>query len=119
MLGHLPENRTADLHGGFVELLFHAPGSGMTRAALHGVDGGLRNHRQHFASLLADVLDPQMAGDVIRDFAQRIGEIGLEEAVLVAGDQVLEGIEHRAANRLDIGVFREHQRQFLFEHQPA
>src|SRR3989475_2761416 len=60
-----------------------------------------------------------MAGDVIRDLAERRPELSLQQAVLPAQHEVLERIEHRIAHREGIGVPRVHERQLLLEHQRA
>src|SRR3989475_11767380 len=60
-----------------------------------------------------------MAGDVIRDLAERRPELGLQQAVLPAQHEVLEWIDHRIAHREGIGMPRVHERQLLREHQRA
>ena len=69
--------------------------------------------------LLSDVLDAKMTGHLIRHAAERRLEIGLEQSVPVAGDEVLERIEHGLAHRLHVGIVAEHQRQLLLEHERA
>jgi hypothetical protein len=58
-------------------------------------------------------LHPQVAGDAVRDLAQRLGEVGAQKPVLVARGEVFEGIEHRRLHRLRIRIVREHQRQTM------
>ncbi len=122
VLGHGLEHRLADLHGHRVGRCLHAVGAGVARTALHG--GELQLHRladelEHLLGLLADVLHPAVAGDVVADLAQSGLEVGLQQAVLVARDEIFEGVEHGRLDELRIGVAREHQRQFLLEHQRA
>src|SRR5258706_6701102 len=91
---HLPEHRLADLHRRFERLLLDAVRAGMSRAPLDRVQLGAGYQLQRLAWLPSDILDAQMAGNVIRHLAQRLLEIGPQQAVLVARDQVLERIEH-------------------------
>ena len=61
----------------------------------------------------------QSGWDVVADLAERGLEVGLQQAVLVARDEVFKGVEHRLLDELGVGIQREHQRQFLLEHQRA
>jgi hypothetical protein len=45
------------------------------------VDLRIGHEFEHLARLLADVLHAQVAGDVVRDLAERLPEIGLQQAV--------------------------------------
>src|SRR5258706_15614696 len=72
---HLPEHRLADLHCRFEELVLDAVGAGMPRTALDRVQFGSGYQLQRLARLLPDILDTQVAGNVIRHPAQRLLEI--------------------------------------------
>src|SRR5690554_4715537 len=117
--GRRPENRPSDLHRGRVEFLLDAPGPGMTGAALDRRDLRSRDQLQQFARLLADVLDAQVAGYVVGDLAQLTAEVRAQQSVLVARDEVLEGVEQGVAYREDFLVLGEHQGELLLEHQGA
>ena len=116
-VAHQAEHRAADFHRLFKVLAFYAPGAVVPGAALDGRDLGLRHHLQQFAGLLTHVLHAQMAGNVIRHLAQRFFELFLQQTVLVAQHQIFKRIVHGCSHGFDIGVIREHQRQFLLEHQ--
>ena len=58
-----------------------------------------------------------MAGHVVGHLAQRLGEFGIDEFVLVPQHEVLKGIEEVGLDAGDRIVFRKHQRQFLLVHQ--
>ena len=122
VLGHGLEHGLADGHGIGVMQRLDAVGAGVARAALDGVElhlHALPHQLEHFFGLAADLLHAAMTGDVITDAAQRGLEVGLEQAVLVARHQVLEGVEHRRLDGLRVGVIGKHQRQLLLEHQRA
>ena len=122
VLGHRLEHRLADLHRDRVGRRLHAVGAGVARAALDRVElhrDRLADQLEHLLGLAADLLHPAVAGDVVADLAQRSLEVGLQQAVLVARHQVLEGVEHRLLHQLDVGVVGEQQRQLLLEHQRA
>ena len=66
----------------------------MARTALDRVElhrDHLADQLEQFLGLLADLLDPSVARDVVADLAERPLEIGLQQAVLVARDQVFAG----------------------------
>src|SRR5213592_4708776 len=117
--GHLPEHRPSDLHGVLVVLGFDAPGSVVAGAALHRVERRPRYELQRFAGLLSHVLHARMARDVVGHFSERGLEVGLEQPVTLAQDEVLERVEHRLAYRLDFGIAGKQQRQLALEHQGA
>src|SRR5437660_9421931 len=109
--GHLPEHGSPDLHGVFVVLGFDAPGSVVTGATLHRIEGRPRYELQRFAGLLSHVLHARMARDVVGHLSERGLEVGLEQPVTLAQDEVLERVEHRLAYCLDFGIVRKQQRQ--------
>src|SRR5579859_5995384 len=78
-LRHLPEHRPADLHRVGIVLRLHAPGTVVARATLHGGDRRAGDKLQRFSGLLAHVLHPRMAGYVIRNPAERVREVRLEQ----------------------------------------
>src|SRR6185503_15326578 len=82
--GHHAEYRAADLHRVLVVLGLHAPGAVMAGAALHRGHLGAGNRLEQLARLLPHVLHARMARDVIRDLAERLLEVGLEQAVFLA-----------------------------------
>jgi len=58
-----------------------------------------------------------VAGNVVGNFADSMGECGVHQTGLVAQGKVLEGVKEGAANFFDGGIFGEHQWQFLLELQ--
>src|SRR6266699_5332304 len=116
---HLPEDRPPDLHGVFEVLGFDAPGSIVAGATLYRVERRPRYELQRFAGLLSHVLHARMAWDVVGHFSERGLEVGLEQSVTLAQDEVLERVEHRLAYRLDFGIAGKQQRQLALEHQGA
>ncbi len=89
----------------------------MARTTLVRVDGCARNHLEHFFGLLADVLHPAVARNLIAHIAQGHGKFGLEQAVALALHQVFERIPHGVLDPLHVGLQWVHQRDFLLEHQ--
>lgn len=75
-------------------LLLDPPGPVAACTALDGIDLDARYQPQGIPSLLTHALHPAVAGYVIRNPAQRLGEIGPQQAVLVRQDEILEGIAH-------------------------
>src|SRR6266545_6657951 len=116
VLRHLPEYRPADLHRRRIELALHAPGAIVARAALDGVYRRAGDRLDYFPRPLTDVLYPRMTGDVVRHLAQRRLEIPLQQAVLVAQHEILERVEHRFGDSLDVRVLGKNQRQLALEH---
>src|SRR5437870_10755473 len=94
-VGDLAEDGTADLERGRVELLLHAPGSGVSRAALDGDHFGARDSLERLLRLQPDLLHARMARHVVGDLAERARELRLEETVAAPRDEILERVEHR------------------------
>src|SRR5437879_158307 len=117
--GHLPEHRPSDLHGMFVVLGFDAPSSVVAGATLHSVERCPWHELQRFAGLLSHVLHARMARDVVGHFSERGFEVGSEQPVTPAQDEVFERVEHRLAYRPDFGIVWKQQRQLALEHQGA
>ena len=116
---HLAEHRPADLHRIFVVLGFNPPGPVVTGAALDGIHRGSGHELERFAGLLPDVLHARMTRNVIRHVAKGSLEIGLEQPVALAQDEVLKRIERRPAHGFHLRILRKQQRQFVLEHQGA
>ena len=91
----------------------------MARAPLDHGHLGVGHELQHVPGLQTDVLDPLVAGHVIGHLAQRLPEIGVQLAGLVPQHEIFEGIEDRVPHPGDLIVVREHERQFLLEHENA
>src|SRR4029453_15655975 len=119
ILRHLPEYGPPDLHGCRIELALDAPGAVVSGATLYRINGGPRPGCEDFTRLLPDVLHPRVAGYVVGDLAQRRVEVFLEQTVLVAQRQVLEGVVHRLRDRLDVRVLGKDERQLALEHERA
>src|SRR5467141_611407 len=117
--GHLPEHGLSDLHGVFEVLGFDAPGSVVAGATLYRVERRPRYELQRFAGLLSHVLHARMTRYVVGNFSKCGSEVGLEQAVTLAQNKVLERVEHRLAYRLDFRIAGEQERQLAFEHQGA
>src|SRR5258706_12969805 len=83
---HLAEYRPAYLHRIREKFTLDAPGAIVARTALHRVDLGPRYEFEHLARLLPHVLHTQVAGNVIRNLAQRRLEILVQQPVPVAHD---------------------------------
>ena len=58
-----------------------------------------------------------MTGNVIGDLADLTVEICFQETGLVAHGEIFKGIEEGLLHFPDLGIFGEHQRQFLLELQ--
>ena len=69
-------DRLADLHGGVAKLPLDAVGPIVPRTPFDRFHRGSRNQLQHVACLESDILHPQVAGNVIRDPAERARKIG-------------------------------------------
>src|SRR6266853_4625404 len=117
--GHLPEHRPPDLHGVLVVLGLNAPSSVVAGATLHRVERRPRYELQRFAGLLSHVLNARMARDVVGHFSERGLEVGLEQSVTLAQDEVLERVKHRLAYRPDFSIVGKQERQLALEHQRA
>ena len=101
--------------GGF----FHTIGARVARTTLDGVDGGVGNHLEHFFGLLADVLHPTMARNLVADVAQALGELGFQQTIALACHQVFKRVPHVLFDQLRLGIVGVHERQLLLEHQGA
>src|SRR5258708_33542153 len=77
-IGDLPEHRAPDLQRRGMELLLHAPGAGVPRAALDRQHLGAVNRFERRLGLQAHLLHARMAGDVIGALAPHILEPDLE-----------------------------------------
>mmetsp|Transcript_44686 Transcript_44686/g.105143 ORF Transcript_44686/g.105143 Transcript_44686/m.105143 type:complete len:598 (-) Transcript_44686:3554-5347(-) len=122
VLGHRLEHRLADLHRHRMGGRLHAIGARMAGTAFNGVEldlDALSDQLEHLLGLAADLLHPAVARDVVADPAQGLLEVGLQQPVLVAGDEVFKGVPHRVLHKPHVLLVRKHQRQFLLEHQRA
>ena len=72
VLRHLLEQRLADLHRHLVRRHLHAVGAGVAGTAFVGLHVGLGHHLEHLLGLLANVLHPGVARDLVTDLAQRM-----------------------------------------------
>src|SRR5580658_8769184 len=60
----------ANLHRGRAEFLLHGIGAVVTGTALDDVNRGVGHQPQHIAGLQADVLHPQVTGNMVADLAE-------------------------------------------------
>ena len=77
VIRHGLEQRFANFHRLLVIRHFDAKRAGVTRAALVRLHAGARHHLEHFFGLLADVLYPTVARNLVADLAQRYRKFGL------------------------------------------
>ena len=91
----------------------------MARAALDQIDHRAGDERQGLLRLWPDVLHALVAGGVKGDLAEGSLEVGLELALPGAQHEIFERIVERPLHLHHVRIAREHQRQFLLEHQDA
>ena len=77
-LFHAIDYRLTDFHRNIVKFLFYRVGSIMPGTAFDSVDFGTGNQRQDIAGFHADALYALMAGDVIGNLADAVGEAGTQ-----------------------------------------
>ncbi len=97
---HRLEDGLADLHRHRMRRRLHAVGAGMARATLDGVELDLRptwpTRREHLLGLPAHFCTRRRGRGCDRlTLPSGRFEVGLQEVVAMAGDEVLEGVEHR------------------------
>ena len=80
----------------------------MPGTTLYGIDLGIRYQIKNIPSLEANVLDTQMACNLITDITQRLFKVGIEFALAVSKMKILKGVEESIFDLLDISVIRVH-----------
>ena len=66
-----------------MELAFNRIGAVVPGTTLNRCNGGIRNQLQQIACLHADVLYPQVTGNMVGNLAKRGLEIGLEQIMFM------------------------------------
>ena len=65
----------------------------MSGASLNGMHGGIRYQIQHIPCLDANILNTQVAGDLVADVSEALLEVRLQFSRLVAQEQIFKGIK--------------------------
>src|SRR5215469_346006 len=86
-------DRLRDLARECIRRRLHAIGAVMTRATFDRGDLRAGHEREHVARLRSDVLHALMTGRMPCDFTERVREIRLEQAGLMALPEIFEWIE--------------------------